>query len=101
MGKVLVDRIAKAHHILQRASLLEGGFTLRSTLISSLVILAGLFGVAIARRKNEAMIALETAVMNSIWGPSRGCRAKEIIFNLLLTGHLMATILYVPYNRIL
>ena len=46
------------------------------------------------------MMALETAVMNCIWGPPRGCRAKEIIFNLLLPGHLMAPTLYVPYNRI-
>ena len=71
MGKVLTDRIAKAHHILQRASLLEGGFTLRATLISSLIISAGLFGVAIARTNHKAMMALETAVMNCIWGPSR------------------------------
>ena len=101
MEKVLMDRIAKAHHILKRATLSEGGLTLRATLISSLVISAGLFGVAIARTNNKAMTALETAIMNCIRGPSRGCRAEEIIFNLLPPGHLMAPTLYVPYNRIL
>ena len=87
--------------MLKRAAAIEGGFTLKATLVSSLIIAAGLYGVALARTNVKAMEALETAVMNCIWGPSRGCRAKEIIFNLLLPGHLMAPTLYVPYNRVM
>ena len=101
MGAILGGRVAKAHHMLKRAVQVEGGFTKRAMLISSLIIASGLYGVAAARTNPKSMLALETAVMNCVWGTSKTTRAKEVVFNLLLPGHRMAPTLYVPYNRVM
>ena len=37
--------------------------------------------------------------MTAIWGPSRPCRAKEVVFALLLPGHRVAPSMVVPYKR--
>ena len=37
--------------------------------------------------------------MTAIWGPSRPCRAKEVVFALLLPGHRVAPSMAIPYRR--
>ena len=49
----------------------------------------------------QTLLALDTAVLKCIWGPSTGSRAKELVLHLLLPGHRLAASLYVPYTRIL
>ena len=100
-GEIIQTRIAKARTMLSRASAIEGGFTKRKTIVSTLVIATGLYGVEGARTSTQVLHALDTAVLKCIWGPSRGSRAKEVVLHLLLPGHRLAASLYVPYTRIL
>ena len=84
--------------MLSRASAIEGGFTKRKTIVPTLVIATGLYGVEGARTSAQALHALDTAVLKCVWGPSRGSRAKEVVLHLLLPGHRIAASLYVPYT---
>ena len=101
VGEVIQTRMAKARTMLSRASAIEGGFTRRKTVVSTLVIATGLYGVEGARTSAQMLQALDTAVMKCIWAPSKGSRAKEVVLHLLLPGHRVAASLYVPYTPIL
>ena len=64
-----------------------------------MIVAATLFGVELADVAPRDVSSLESAIMTAIWGPSRPCRAKEVVFALLLPGHRVAPSMVVPYKR--
>ena len=57
------------------------------------------FGVELSVISLCDISGLETAIMTAIWGPSRPCRAKEVVFALSLPGHQVAPSMAIPYKR--
>ena len=53
----------------------------------------------VGRHRDTHVSSLESAIMGAIWGPSRPCRAKEMVFVLLLPGHRFAPLVVIPYRR--
>ena len=73
------------------------GFGGRAIIVAVMVLAAGLFGVELAEASLKHIAGLETAVMHALWATSRPCRAKEIVFALLVPGHPVAPSMVVPY----
>ena len=76
------------------------GFEGRAIIVAVMVIAARLYGVELAEANLKHIAGLETAVMHTLWGTSRPCWAKEIVFALLVPGHRVAPSMVVPYRRI-
>ena len=64
-----------------------------------MIVAAMLFGVKLADVAHRDVHSLESAIMTAIWGLGRPCRAKEVVFALLLPGHRVAPSMVIPYKR--
>ena len=91
-GPLLPRRIGEAKKALNKIRTIPGGFDRKATVAAVMIVAAALFGVDAS--------SLESAIMGAIWGPSRPCRAKEIVFTLLLPGHRVPLSMVMPYRRI-
>ena len=63
-----------------------------------MIVAAALVGVELADISRRDASSLELAIMGAM-GPSRPCTAKEIVFTLLLRGHMVALSVVIPYRR--
>ena len=89
-----------AKQALRKVRTLPVGFEGRAIIVAVMVLAAGLYGVELAEAGLKHIAGLDTAVMHALWGTSRPCRAKEIVFALLVLGHRVAPSMVVPYRRI-
>ena len=64
-----------------------------------MIIAGALYGVELADISKKIAATLESTVMCAVWGPSRPCRSKEIVFALLVPGHRVAPTMVIPYRR--
>ena len=64
-----------------------------------MIVAATLLGVELADVAPRDVSTLESAIMTAMWGPNRPCRAKEVVFALLLPWHRVAPSMVVPYKR--
>ena len=83
-GPMLADRIESVKKALRKARMLPVGFEGRALIVVVMILPAGLYGIELADVARKHAIALETAVLHMLWGPTRPCRAKEIVFALLV-----------------
>ena len=97
---LLERRIGEAKKALKKTGTITGGFDRKATVAAIMIIAAALFGVELADISWRDASSLESAIMGGIWGPSRPCSAKEIVFTLLLPGHRVAPSVVIPYRRI-
>ena len=98
-GPLLQRCIREGKPALKKARTLPGGFDRKATVAAVMIVAAALFGVELADISLRHVSSLETAIMIVIWGPSRRCKAKELVFALLLPGHRVAPSMVVPYKR--
>ena len=99
IGRLLKQRIADGKTALRKARVIPGGFDRKATVAAVIIVAAALFGVELADIAPRDVSSMETAIMTAIWGPSRPCRAKELVFALLMAGHRVAPSVVVPYKR--
>ena len=98
-GPLLQCRVGEAKKALKKTRTIPGGFDRKATVAAVMIVAAALFGVELADISRRDASGLESAIMGAIWGPSRPCRAKEIVFTLLLPGHRVAPSMVIPYRR--
>ena len=98
-GPLLHKRITEGKAALRKTRTIPGGFDRKATVAAVMIVAATLFGVELADVAPRDVSSLESAIMTAIWGPSRPCRAKEVVFALLLPGHRVAPSMVVPYKR--
>ena len=98
-GPLLHKRIKEGKAALRKTRTIPGGFDRKATVAAVMIVAATLFGVEPADVAPGDVNSLESAIMTAIWGPSRPCRAKEVVFALLLPGHRVAPSMVVPYKR--
>ena len=99
-GPLLEARMDSAKQALRKVRTLPVGFEGRAIIVAVMVLAAGLYGVELAEAGLKHIVGMDTAVMHALWGTSRPCRAKEIVFALLVPGHRVAPSMMVPYRRI-
>ena len=99
-GPLLEARMDSAKQALRKVRTLPVGFEGRAIIVAVMVLAAGLYGVELAEAGLKHIAGLDTAVMHALWGTSMPCRAKEIVFALLVPGHRVALSMVVPYRRI-
>ena len=87
MGPLLHRRIKEGKTALKKTRMLPGGFDRKAAVAAVMIVAAALFGVELADLSLRDISSLESAIMTVILGPSRPCRAKEVVFALLLPGH--------------
>ena len=92
-------RIEEAKKAPKKTRTIPGGFDRKATVAIVMIIAATLFGVQLGDISQRDSGGLESAIMGAIWGPSRPCRAKEIVFVLLLPGHRVASSVVIPYRK--
>ena len=98
-GPLLTKRVQEAQTALKKSRSLPLGFDGRASLAIMMIIAAALYGVELADISKRTAAALESTVMYALWGPSRPCRSKEIVFALLVPGHRVAPTMVIPYRR--
>ena len=98
-GPLLQRRIGEGKTALKKARTLPVGFDRKATVAAVMIVAATLFGVELADISLRDISSLETAIMIAMWGPSRPCTAKELVFALLLPGHRVLPSMVVPYKR--
>ena len=91
--------MGEAKKALKKTRTIPGGFDRKATVAAVMIVAAALFGVELADISWRDASSLESAIMGAIWRPSRPCRAKEIVFTLLLPGHGVAPSVVIPYKR--
>ena len=75
----MTNRIAKAKVLLVRTMQIQGGFTKRMEIISTLILATGIYGAEGASIDRTALQALDTAAVNAMWGERQGTRAKDSV----------------------
>ena len=98
-GPLLQRRIGEAKKALKKTRTILGGFDRKATVAAIMITTAALFAVELADISQRDASSLESAIMGAIWGPSRPCGAKEIVFTLLLPRHRVAPSAVIPYRR--
>ena len=98
-GPLLKSRIDEGKKALKKTRTMPGGFDRKATVAAVMIVAASLYGVELADVSQKDLNSMETAIMTAIWGPSRPCRAKEIVFALLVPGHRVAPSMVIPYKR--
>ena len=98
-GPLLQRRIKEGKTAPRKTRTIPGGFDRKATVAAVTIVAAALFGVELADISLRDNSSLETTIMTAIWGPSRPCRAKEVVFTLLLPGHHVAPSMVVPHKR--
>ena len=98
-GPLLHKRIYEGKAALRKTRTIPGGFDRKATVAAVMIVAATLFGVELADVAPRDVSSLESAIMTAIWGPSRPCKAKEVVIALLLPGHRVAPSMVVPYKR--
>ena len=98
-GPLLKHRIADGKTALRKARVIPRGFNRKATVAAVMIVVVALFGVELADIAQRDVSSMEAAIMSAIWGPSRPCRAKELVFTLLMPGHRVASSMVVPDKR--
>ena len=98
-GPLLHKRIKEGKAALRKTRTIPGGFDRKATVAAVMIVAARLLAAELADVAPRDVSSLESAIMTAIWGPSRPCRAKEVVFALLLPGHRVAPSMVVPYKR--
>ena len=83
---MLQHRIREGKTAPRKTRTIPGGFDCKATVAAVMIVAAALFGVELADISVRDISGLESAIMTVIWGPSRPCKAKEVVFALLLPG---------------
>ena len=73
---------------------------LRAKLIASLVNPGSLYGYPVAGLPQVSMNAIRSAVMSAVWGTRRKLRCRELVFTLLVPGHLVDPVQFAAYNSL-
>ena len=95
-GPLLQRRMKEGKTALNKARTLPGGFDQKATVAAVIILAAALFGVKLEDISLCDVSNLETTIMTALWGPSKPCRVKEVVFALLLPGHRVAPSMVVP-----
>ena len=98
-GPLMEKRMESAKKALRKARMLPVGFEGRALIVAVMILAAGLYGAELADVTMKHAMGLEAAVLHILWGPTKPCRAKEIVFALLVPGHRMAPTMLIPYKR--
>ena len=96
---LMEKRMESAKKALRKAGMLPVGFEGRALVVAVMILAAGLYGAELADVTTRHAMGLEAAVLHMLWGPTRPCRAKEIVFALLVPGHSVAPTMLIPYKR--
>ena len=97
-GAVLQCRIEEAKKAPKKTRTIPGGFDRKATVAAVMIVAAARFRMEPADISRMDASSLESSIMGAILGPSRPCRAKEIIFSLLLPRHRVAPSMVIPYR---
>ena len=68
------------------------GFDRKATVAAVMIVAEALRGVELAHILHKGVNSLEKAIMIALWGRGTPCRAKEVVFVLLLPGHKNAPV---------
>ena len=100
MGTLLEKRVTEAQKAPRKSRSPPLGFGGRAAKAAVMIIAAALYGVELADISKKTAAALEATAMHALWGPSRPCRSKEIVFVLLVPAHWVAPTMVIPYTRL-
>ena len=73
--------------MLPRIYAAQGGFDRRAQVVSTLILPAGLHAASLVDIARGAIARLDAAVMRALWGPTRPCRATEVVMAFFCAGH--------------
>ena len=96
---LILKRIGKASALLDWIHGVQGDFDDRCKVVATMVNATGLHASEIVAISQKDIRPFETRILKAIWGASRPCSAKEILFCLMCQGHIIAPSLLVPYGR--
>ena len=66
----------------------------------TLGMVVALPGVELADVFDVDLAKLETRTVRAIWGPTRPCRAKVVVYCLLTRGHQTSPVMRTKYNKL-
>ena len=92
-GPLIQGRMREAARMLPRIHGAQGGFDRRAEVISTLILPTGLHAAALANIARGDLARLDTAVLKALWGPTRPCRAKEVVVAFFCAGHRVLPIM--------
>ena len=98
-GPLMEKRMESAKKALRKARMLPVGFEGRALIVAVMILAAGLYGAELADVTMRHAMGLEVAVLHMLWGPTRPCRAKEMVFALLVPRQRVAPTMLIPYKR--
>jgi hypothetical protein len=99
-GTLILGRIKEAVRTLGRVHGAQGGFARRAEVIATLSMPAGLHAVELADVADRDLARLDSAVLKTLWGTSRPCRAKEAVMIFLCPGHRIFPSMIGDYLRL-
>ena len=98
-GPLLQKRMESTKKALRKARMLPVGFKGRALIVAVMILAAGLYGAELVDVTMKRAMGLAAAVLHMLRGPTRPCRAKEIVFALVVPGHRVAPTMLIPYKR--
>ena len=97
-GPLILKRIARASTLLDRVHGAQGDFDRRSQIVATMINSTGLHAAKIVPLEVKDVRKFETKIVNTIWGPSRPQRVREIIFCLLCPGRRVSPTMLIAYQ---
>ena len=83
---------------LRKVRVIPGGLDHKATVAAVMIVVVAIFGVELADIAQRNVSCMEAAIMTAISGPNRPCRAKGLVFMLLMRGRVAPSMI-VPYKR--
>ena len=99
-GPLILKRISEASRMLPRIYAAQGGFDRRAQVVSTLILPAGLHAASLVDIARGAIARLDAAVMRALWGPTRPCRATEVVMAFFCAGHRVLPSMVCDYQRL-
>ena len=98
-GPLLLKRMSDASALMSRGGGVRSTMEDRATAVAVMVNTAGLHALEVAHLHPKDLRKHETKVMKVIWGSTRPCRAKEVVFSFFVPGHRVAPTMVCSYLR--
>ena len=86
-GPLILRRIRAASKMLPRIYGVQGGFDRRAAMVLALTLPARLHAAALVAIARGDFARLDAAVIRAVWGPTRPCRATEVVMAFFGAGH--------------
>ena len=100
LGPLILKRIRAASKMLPCIYGAQGGFDRRATMLSALILPAGLHAAAPVDIARGDFARLDAAVMRALWRPTRPCRATEAVMAFFCAGHRVLPSMVCDYLRL-